>query len=88
LKDKKITNNSKSMEYLLRGDFLNDEKVSKIDSIKNNIDDNSVFHNNNTNNNSPNFNVNKIEIDEEQIDFIKNSLMNHFIFKDMSNDIM
>jgi len=74
---------------LLQGDFLNEKKVSKIDSIKN--------HQNNSEidclsvgfgNNSSNFNVEIIEICEEQVEFIKNSLMNHFIFKDMSDDIM
>jgi hypothetical protein len=81
------------MEILLRGDFLNEEKVSKIESIKNNNNDsdiNDIIDNNNSNNYnySKNFNVKDIELNEDQIDFIKNSLINHFIFKDMSNDIM
>lgn len=67
---------------MLQEDFLNEKKISKIESVQ------KTEKEMNFNKSSGNFNVNKIEINEEQIDFIKNNLMNHFIFKDMSSDIM
>lgn len=38
--------------------------------------------------NDGSLNVAATELEEDQIDFIKNSLLNHFIFRDLSDDIM
>ena len=72
--------NEKSMESLLQEDFNNDKKVSKNCTI--NKDQISPLGN------SVNFSVDKTELRPSQIEFIRTSLLNHFIFKDMSYKIM
>lgn len=59
--------------------------MSKIETVRKDKSNSSMMK---SPRNSANFDVDTIEIDEEQITFIKNSLINHFIFKDMSNEIM
>jgi hypothetical protein len=72
----------KTLEVHLYADFQNEKRAaaSKISELK------SV----NTKNNEKNENMilSNIALEADQVDFIKNSLSNHFIFKDLSEDIM
>ena len=58
---------------------MNEKKIHKIDEMnkEQTIPIDSV-----------NFTIEKNEFKEDQVEFIKSSLLNHFIFRDMSDDIM
>ncbi len=71
----------KTLEVYLYADFQREKRAaaSKIIELKslntkNDKNDNMVLSN--------------IDLEDDQVDFIKNSLSNHFIFRDLSEDIM
>lgn len=74
------------MEVYLYHDFHKEKRntISKISEVKEmkSIKTLPMINNND------NLNVATSDLDEDQIEFIKNSLMNHFIFRDLSDDIM
>jgi len=70
------------LEVYLYSEFQREKKAaaSKISEVKT-INSNK-FENNN------NMIISNFPLEEDQVEFIKNSLSNHFIFRDLSEDIM
>lgn len=71
-----------TLEVYLYAEFQREKKAaaSKVNEVKTmNL---NKFENNN------NLIISNFPLEEDQVEFIKNSLLNHFIFRDLSEDIM
>jgi len=75
------TEDEKTLEIYLYADFQREKRAaaSKIIELK------SI---NSKNDKTDNIVLSNINLEEDQVEFIKSSLSNHFIFRDLSEDIM
>lgn len=92
--EKEKSQNSKSIESLLNKSLQQEKKLksSKIIEIDSNKKQMSIS-NEQGNNHSTNFEsddciVSNGQIEYDEIEFIKNTLLSHFLFKGLSEDIM
>jgi len=75
----------KTLEVHLFADFQNEKRAN----ASNIIELKSVnTKNNEKNEKNENMILSNIALEADQVDFIKNSLSNHFIFRDLSEEIM